>query len=285
MVVSTGYDGRLRLWSVAAYHEERVLPGLALRGHVDAVMAARFSSDGRSIVTASRDRTAKKWRVADGTEELTFREGHAYLTSKAIFFPDGQRLMTAAVDGTVRIWSLAAGTELRKIEGTGYRAAVALSTDGRWILTGATRPRAAARCDPVGAATVGRRPSCRKLPGHKVAVTSVALSPDGKLAFTGDDNGVGNLWDPASGRHIEARIPPGADHRRGLLADGRRLFTASSDKTVCPWDLTDLAQPAKHSSNSSGIPAGDAIAIAPDNRDAVTGCEDGRPGSSTCTSP
>jgi hypothetical protein len=140
VVASTGYDGRLRLWSVAAYHEERVIPGVALRGHVDAVMAARFSAGGETIVTASRDRTAKKWRTADGTEELTFREGHEYLTSKAFFFPDGQRLLTAAVDGTARVWSVSAGSELRKLEGTGYRASVALSSNGRWILTGSDQP-------------------------------------------------------------------------------------------------------------------------------------------------
>ena len=38
-------------------------------------------------------------------EEVTFREGHAYLASQAGFFPNGERLFTSAADGTVRIWS------------------------------------------------------------------------------------------------------------------------------------------------------------------------------------
>jgi WD40 repeat protein len=283
VVASTGYDGRLRLWSAAAYHEERVIPGLALRGHVDAVMAARFSTSGQSIVTASRDRTAKKWRVADGREELTFREGHAYLTSKAIFFPDGQRLLTAAVDGTVRIWGLAAGSELRKIEGTGYRAAVALSSDGRWILTGSdqvlpvsTQGAAPRQHALLWDAETGQ--VLHTLAGHKVPINAVAFSADRKWAFTGDDNGVGNLWEPATGRHV-ARLDfhLGAITAAVFSADGKRLFTASADKTVCSWDLSrpPAASPDRQRLLKHPQTVG-TLALAPGGRALLTGCEDGR---------
>ena len=66
LIASGGYDGTVRLWSVGHYHEQQPIPGLVLRGHLDAIAAARFSKDGQSIITASPDRTAKKWRVADG---------------------------------------------------------------------------------------------------------------------------------------------------------------------------------------------------------------------------
>jgi WD40 repeat protein/serine/threonine protein kinase len=282
VVASTGYDGRLRLWSAAAYHEERVIPGLALRGHVDAVMAARFSTSGEHIVTASRDRTAKKWSARGGSEELTFHEGHAYLTSKAFFFPDGQRLLTAAVDGTVRIWGLAAGSELRKLEGTGYRAAVALSSDGRWILTGSDEVL------PVSTQAAPKQNALlwdaetgqvlHTLAGHKVPINAVAFSADRKWAFTGDDNGVGNLWDPATGRHV-ARL----DFHLGPItaalysADGQRLFTASADKSVCLWDLSRLPAitPERQRLLKHPQTVG-ALALAPYGRYLLTGCEDGR---------
>ena len=282
VVASTGYDGRLRLWSVAAYHEERVIPGVALRGHVDAIMAARFSAGGESIVTASRDRTAKKWRTADGTEELTFREGHAYLTSKASYFPDGQRLLTAAVDGTVRIWSLTAGAELRKIEGTGYRAAVALSSDGRWILTGRdqTVPVSTEGAVPQQGAILWDAESGKvlhSLGGHKVPVSAVAFSNDGKWAFTGDDNGVGNVWESASGRRVARHdFHLGPITAAVFLADGKRLLTASADKTVC---LSDLSNPEHVKYDRQHLlkhpQAVNALALAPDGRHLLTGCEDG----------
>ncbi|MCI0359099.1 MAG: protein kinase, partial [Planctomycetaceae bacterium] len=86
-VVSTGYDDRVRLWSIDQYEEERTMPGLALRGHASAVLSARYSPNGESIVTASLDRTARTWNSKTAAQERLFREGHAYLASRAVFFP------------------------------------------------------------------------------------------------------------------------------------------------------------------------------------------------------
>jgi len=273
-VVSASSDGRVKLWTTSSYHEQQVLPGIALRGHLGAVMSARYGRDGQSIVTASSDRTAKKWVFQEGAarEALTFREGHSYLTSRAIFFPDGQRLLTAAVDGTVRIWSRATQAELLKLEGTGYRAAAALSPDGSWILTG-THGQGAILWDAATA-----QPRHELLGQHKVSVGAVAFSPDGRLAFTGDDNGVGNLWEVATGRHV-ARLSfhLGPISAAAFAPDGKRLFTASTDKTVCPWELTDPAQPIPNPQQLLKHPQPvNALAVAPDGRHVVTGCEDGR---------
>jgi WD40 repeat protein len=283
-LVSAGYDGKVRFWSIGSYHEERPIPGLVLRGHLDAVLAARFSHDGQSIVTASPDRTAKKWSVAEGLEQLTFREGHAYLTSKASFFADQKRLLTAAVDGTVRVWNIDKGAELLKLTGTGYRSAAALSPDDRWILTGSdqavpvTRENGqtfAGQAAILWNAETGEQ--VHVLAGHKAPVTAVAFSGDNQLAFTGDDNGVGNLWQPATGKHI-ARL----DYHLGSISaaafapDGKTLLTASSDKTVCQWNLSDLAKVAPLLDKALKHPtAVTSLALAPDGEQVLTGCEDG----------
>ena len=46
----------------------------ALRGHEDWVNSAQFSPDGKQIVTASLDKTARVWEVATGkpTESVRF---------------------------------------------------------------------------------------------------------------------------------------------------------------------------------------------------------------------
>jgi WD40 repeat protein len=73
-----------------------------LRGHGEWVMSAVFSRDGRRIVTASADRTARIWDADTGQLRMTL----AGLTSRlnmAAISPDGSRVATAAEDGTVTV--------------------------------------------------------------------------------------------------------------------------------------------------------------------------------------
>ena len=63
----------VRVWNVHGYQEVRVLHATVFSGHDDAVLSARFSRDGRQIVTASRDRTASLWDAATGEPLRQFR--------------------------------------------------------------------------------------------------------------------------------------------------------------------------------------------------------------------
>jgi eukaryotic-like serine/threonine-protein kinase len=67
-----------------------------------AVKSALFSSDGRMVVTASDDQTARIWDAVTGKELLVLR--HKEAVQFAVMFPDGRRLATAS--DTVRIWDL-----------------------------------------------------------------------------------------------------------------------------------------------------------------------------------
>src|SRR5206468_283917 len=64
-----------------------------------------LSPDGRLVVTASEDETARIWEVASG-KELTTLTGHQDEVRFATFSPDGKRVATASADGTARLWML-----------------------------------------------------------------------------------------------------------------------------------------------------------------------------------
>jgi WD40 repeat protein len=96
---------------------------------------AAFSPNGRTIVSASADHTARLWDAATGKETAVLR-GHEDLVTSAAFSPGGKTVVTASDDKTARIWDVATGREITTLRG--HKDAVAsavFSPDGRWVVT------------------------------------------------------------------------------------------------------------------------------------------------------
>lgn len=267
-VISGSHDHLAKLWSIAEYEEIRVLQGRVLHAHPDAVLSASFSPDGSSIVTASRDRTAKTWDFQSGAEQHVFEEGHSFLASSAVFFPDGKRLLTAAVDNTVRGWDVATGTQNLRMEHTGRSAALSLSHNGQYILTGGDDQTA-----QLWNAETGER--IRKFEGHRAEITAVAFSPDDRLVCAGDSKGRCSLFDVQTGER-KLRL----DHHSRRISsvvfrpDGKHVLTASGDNTVGQWDVETgqelSAGVLKHPDSVL------SMTITPDGLRVLTGCDDGK---------
>jgi tetratricopeptide (TPR) repeat protein len=64
-----------------------------------------FSPDGRRVVTASDDRTARVWDTATG-QPLSTPLKHEGGVLHAAFSPDGRRIVTASRDRTARVWNI-----------------------------------------------------------------------------------------------------------------------------------------------------------------------------------
>jgi WD40 repeat protein len=80
---------------------------VTLSGHNRAVASAQFSADGKRVVTASHDKTARVWDAQTGALLATLPTDASEAQTIAIS-RDGTHVVVACYDGAARIWDIGA---------------------------------------------------------------------------------------------------------------------------------------------------------------------------------
>ena len=109
------------------------------------VLAVSFSPDGKTIATASIDKTARLWDVATGKPLGEPMRHESYVVTVS-FSPDGKTIATAASwgDGTARLWDATTGKPLgepMRHAGQCYRREIQSRTAKRSPRRALTEPR------------------------------------------------------------------------------------------------------------------------------------------------
>jgi WD40 repeat protein/DNA-binding SARP family transcriptional activator len=152
---------------------------LGLTGHTEAVYDVEFSPDGKHLVTASEDGTARIWNADDGRLERRL-SGHAEGVVTASYSPDGKLLVTAGKDGTARVWHVSDGSS-RVLRGhRGALTSAAFNRRGDRIVTsgvdGTVRVWSTGGDDPL--LVVDR---------HQGSALGAAFTPDDRVVSVGAD--------------------------------------------------------------------------------------------------
>lgn len=80
-----------------------------LTGHSNYVSAVAFSPDGRTVATASIDRTLRLWDISNPTKPIAVGQpltGHTSDVPGLAFSPDAHTLASASADNAIRLWDI-----------------------------------------------------------------------------------------------------------------------------------------------------------------------------------
>jgi hypothetical protein len=262
-------DGKILAWDDTDHTVtlRELATGMVLasfHGPTDCAPPIVFSPDGKTVASASKDKsTVCAWDLATGENLATLR-GHADAVESLAFSPDGKTLASGSRDKTVKLWAVTDGKNTATLWGhTGSVSAVAFGPDGRVLASGGS-----SKDDPVRLWDVSTRrelASCLHDPAPFNGVKCLAFSPDGKTLASGSLVSQVMLVDVVSGKKramLDEFEDSGSLDSVAFSPDGRTVAYVSYDRIF----LCDVAT----GKNTVKIPA------EPGNVDGAVFISDGR---------
>lgn len=225
LLASVSSDGRVRVADSTSAQER-----FSVTGHIGPATAAKFSANGRRLVTVGRDSRVQIWDFNTGIAQVLL--GHEHSIRTVAVGSDGAFVASGGEETRVMLWDAETG-RLRKIL-TGHANfvnALAFSPNARLLASGGADARLLVFDVSTGALA-------QSLLGHFDEVSAVAYSPDGKLLASGSDDSRVLLWDAALGQ----RVGTLQAHQASITAiafsrDGTMLATAGEDSRIALWDI------------------------------------------------
>jgi hypothetical protein len=199
-------DHTTRLWDAESGKQIGLQQGAAFDSSLRCSGARQlaFTADGKRVVTAFEDNTARISDVVSG-KAIAVLKGHTDTVYTAAFSADGKRVVTASTDKTAGIWDAESGTKIAEqnittwidVEGWGLLTCTpsAGNGDGNRMVT--TSNDNSARILSLEGSEIL---NTVVLKGHTAWVVAVAFSADGKRVVTISQDDTARIWDAESGR-------------------------------------------------------------------------------------
>ena len=229
-------DGEIKTWNLKT--GELVT---SWRGHTKLITALAFLPDGKTLLSASEDKSIIFWDVEQGQATRTLKGQTGSVTSLAVTV-DGKFLASGSSDRTVRVWDVATYKTATTLKGhSGPVASLAFSNDGKTLIsTGGVYDLEMGKW-LSGEVKVWDMPGGNEratFKKHTDVVSAVALTPEGQAMITGSWDTTMKLWDLVTKQDRATILGHSSRITAVALAqEGKLLASGSGDRTVKLWQV------------------------------------------------
>ncbi|CAE7174463.1 unnamed protein product [Rhizoctonia solani] len=209
-------------------------------GHTRSVQSVAFSPDGKSVISASNDRTVRMWHARSSSPIGEPLIGHDHYVYSVSYSPLGNLIASGSNDKTIRLWDTNTGHQSGKtLNGECWVSSVAFSSDAKLIVSGCGADGFSSKENDVQLWNVQTRtPASGPFKGHTNSVNSVSFSPDSARLVSGSFDKTIRVWNVERGTTIAGPLEghTGWVHSTRFSPDGAQIASCSDDRTIRFWD-------------------------------------------------
>ena len=227
-------------------------------GHKGDVNDVAVTDDGKFIVSASNDHTARVWDAGNG-ELVRTLTGHTDWVWAVVVFRSASAgnaslytIASGSIDGTIKLWNLQTGELNASVDARGSVTSLAVWPDGSRLVAGHGD---SIDMENQWAVTMWSLQANGKgaqlqhvFKGHTSSVWSVAVRGD--LIVSGSDDNTVKVWS-VSQNQVKHTLTGHTDSVYGVALHGDTVISASWDCTWRLWDVDSGQLKATHQVDST----------------------------------